>query len=93
VMLLKIGDLVFTEWSHNGSLRAYKEGNNNTPQLYKKTYHGTDLRTAQSIDFHDGMNINPGLVHSHSDNGTWQRKARDFIRSHTGANMNDRDII
>jgi len=93
VMLLKIGDLVFTEWSHNGSLRAYKESDKNTPKLYRKTYHGTDLRNAQSIDFHDGMNLNPGLVHSHSDKGTWQRKARDFIKSNTGANMNDREII
>jgi hypothetical protein len=74
-------------------LRAYKESDKNTPKLYRKTYHGTDLRNAQSIDFHDGMNLNPGLVHSHSDKGTWQRKARDFIKSNTGANMNDREII
>jgi hypothetical protein len=93
VMLLKIGDLIFTEWSHNGSLRAYREGDKNTPKLYSRTYHGTDLRSAQSIDFHDGMNLNPGLVHSHSDRGTWQRKARDFIKTHTGATMHDREII
>jgi hypothetical protein len=93
VMFLKIGDLVFTEWSHNGSLRAYREGLETTPKFYQRSYHGADLRSAVSLDFHDGMNVNPGLVHSHSDRGTWQRKARDFIRGHTGVSMNDWEIV
>jgi hypothetical protein len=93
VMFLKIGDLVFTEWSHNGSLRAYRDGYEKTPRLYQKSYHGADLRAAMSLDFHDGSNINPGLVHSHSDKGTWQRKARDFIRSNTGVAMSDWEIV
>jgi hypothetical protein len=93
VMFLKIGDLVFTEWSHNGSLRAYREGHEHTPRLYQTSYHGADVRSAVSMDFHDGLNMNPGLVHSHSDKGTWQRKARDFIRGKTGVNMNDWEIL
>ena len=93
VMFLKIGNLVFMEWSHNGSLRAYSDASAQAPNLYQKSYHGGDLRSAVSMDFHDGMNINPGLVHSHSDKGTWQRKARDFIRTKTGVRMIDREII
>lgn len=93
VMFLKIGGLVFSEWSHNGSLRAYREGELDTPKLYAKSYHGADLRAAQSMDFHDGANLNPSLVHSHSDKGTWQRKARDFIRSNTGVTMSDWEIV
>jgi hypothetical protein len=93
VLFLKIGDLVFTEWSHNGSLRAYRNDYAQAPKLYQISYHGADLRSAVSMDFHDGLNINPGLVHSHSDKGTWQRKARDFIRSNTGVTMNDWEIL
>lgn len=93
VMFLRIGDIVFTEWSHNGSLRAFRHGFDQAPVMYQRSYHGTDLRSAVSMDFHGGMNMNPGLVHSHSDKGTWQRKARDFIRIHTGVKMNDREII
>ena len=93
VMFLKIGEFVFTEWSHNGSLRAFRHGGEQAPSLYQKRYHGADLRAAVSMDFHGGMNLNPGLVHSHSDKGTWQRKARDFIKAHTGVKMNDREII
>jgi hypothetical protein len=45
------------------------------------------------MDFHDGLNQNPELRHMNSDGGTWQRKARDFIRQHTGIHLNDRDIL
>lgn len=93
VLLLKIGGLIFTEWSHNGSLRAYREGSSNAPRLYQSTYHGADLRSAASMDFHDGMNLRPELMHAHSEKGSWQRKARDFIRRHTGAYLVDAEIV
>lgn len=93
VLLLKIGHLVFTEWSHNGSLRAFSEDDPNSPGLYQDGYHGDDLRAAVSMDFHDGMNERPQLTHSHSDRGTWQRKARDFIRRETGIHLEDWDIL
>lgn len=92
VLLLKVGNLVFTEWSHNGSLRAYREGDPHAPKLYQRTYYGEDLRAALSMDFHDGMNANPELRHMNSEGGTWQRKARDLIRRHTGVNMRDAQI-
>lgn len=93
VLLLKIGHLVFSEWSHNGSLRAYPEGSVGAPELYRNSYHGTDLRAALSMDFHDGFNQNPELRHMNSTGGTWQRKARDFIRQNTGIYLNDREIL
>lgn len=93
VLLLKMGNLLFVEWSHNGSLRAYEYGLKHTPQLYQRSYSGEDLRVEPSMDFHDGWNMNPSLVHSHSDKGTWQRKARDFIRAQTGVTMSDREIL
>lgn len=93
VLLLKIGHLVFTEWSHNGSLRAYVDGERGTPRLYAAEYHGTDLRAPISMDFHGGMNVNPELRHMNSTGGTWQRKARDFIRQQTGVFVSDREIL
>lgn len=93
VLLLKIGDLVFTEWSHNGSLRAYLDGSPQAPQLYQSSYHGADLRSSASMDFHDGLNMRPELTHSHSGKGTWQRKARDFIRRHSNVHLSDVEIL
>ncbi|MFC3147241.1 EH signature domain-containing protein [Piscinibacterium candidicorallinum] len=93
VMLLRIGQLVFTEWSHNGSLRAYAETDPDAPRLYQSSYHGADLRDAESMDFHDGMNERPQLTHFNSQGGGWQRKARDFIRRHTGIHLDDEEIL
>lgn len=93
VLLLRIGDLVFTEWSHNGSLRAYREGSTGAPTFYRALYHAYDLRTPASLDFHFGQNQNPELRHLHSQSGSWQRKARDFISRYTSVYLTDRDIL
>ena len=93
VLLFRLGDLLFTEWSHNGSLRAYREGSGNGPRLYEKAYSANELRAMVSLDFHQGFNERPQLTHSNSSGGTWQRKARDFIRRRTGVRMQDREIL
>jgi hypothetical protein len=93
VLLLKIGDLIFTEWSHNGSLRASHQSDEMAPNLYQNIYQGAALRSIVSMDFHYGMNVNPQLVHSNSSGGTWQRKARDFICRHTGVCLTDENIL
>lgn len=93
VLLLKIGGLVFTEWSHNGALRAYLEASPDAPTLYRNAYHGAELRARPSLDFHDAANAKPELTHANSDKGSWQRKARDFIRRHTGIHLGDREIL
>jgi len=93
VLLLRIGDLIFTEWSHNGSLRAYREGSAGAPTFYRTRYHAYDLRTHASMDFHFGQNQNPELRHVHSHSGSWQRKARDFISRFTNVYLGDRDIL
>ena len=92
VLLLKIGGLVFSEWSHNGSLRAFRESSTGAPTLYRSLYNGYDLREPESLDFHDGQNVNPQLTHAASDHGTWQRKARDFINRETGLYLATRAI-
>lgn len=93
VLLLRIGHIVLSEWSHNGSLRACRDDDPDAPDLYQRSYHGAELRSVTSMDFHDGMNQNPELRHMNSAGGTWQRKARDFIRRHTGVHLDDRQIL
>lgn len=93
VLLLRIGDLVFSEWSHSGSLRAYPEDDSGAPRFYQLSYHGQTLREAQSLDFHGGLNMRPELRHTHSEYGTWQRKARDMIRQRTGIHLGDWEIL
>jgi EH_Signature domain len=92
ILLMKIGDIIFCEWSHNGRLRAQKINSPLAPVLYKKTYHGPDLRF-ESLDFNNRQNEEPGLVHFSSENSGWQRRARDFIAQNVGINVPLAELI
>lgn len=95
VLLLKLANLTFVEWSHNGSLRAFREDGVDTPSLYDNYYESSKLRDARSIDFHgpDSGNTHPYLYHHRSEEGTWQRKARDLIRRETNIYIRDAEIL
>jgi hypothetical protein len=86
ILLIKIGNIIFCEWSHNGRLRAQRINSPLAPELYKKTYHGPDLRF-ESLDFNNGQNEDSGLVHFSSESSGWQRRARDFITQNVGVNV------
>lgn len=93
VLFLRIGQIVFMEWSHNGSLRACTQDDPQLPAMYQAEYRGDELREVISIDFHRGLNERPQLTHSNSERGTWQRKARDFIAEYTGVKLSDQAIL
>ena len=44
VLIMKVGDLVVTEWSHMGKVRFYSRTNGRIPELYKKVYPVTRIR-------------------------------------------------
>jgi hypothetical protein len=93
VLFLRIGQIVFMEWSHNGSLRACLNDDPRLPALYQPEYRGEQLRDVVSLDFHNGINERPQLTHANSEGGTWQRKARDFIADQTGVRLSDQAIL
>lgn len=93
VLLLRIGQMMFMEWSHNGSLRACAYTDADVPAMYQPEYRGEELRAVVSYDFHNGQNQRPQLMHMNSEGGTWQRKARDFIAQHTGVRLSDQAIL
>lgn len=93
VLFLRIGHMIFMEWSHNGSLRACAYSDADVPTMYLPEYRGEELREVVSYDFHNGQNQRPELRHMYSEGGTWQRKARDFIAQHTGVRLSDKAIL
>jgi hypothetical protein len=45
VLLLRIGDLVISEWTHSGKMRIFANGSAHTPVFYQQTYHPHLIRS------------------------------------------------
>ncbi|MEC4726800.1 EH signature domain-containing protein [Shewanella sp. D64] len=73
-LILRIGNLIITEWSHSGSYRAWLDTSKYTPRFYLTEYSKQML--VQMPYLEEG--------HHGSVNGGWQSKLSDFIKSYTG---------
>lgn len=95
VIVFKIGDLILVEGSHNRSLRAFFERDDaiNARRFFKNGLVDSVTLNIRSLDFHGGENIKPELPHLHSETGWWQKKARNLIKHHTGANLPEWEIL
>lgn len=85
VLLLRIGPLVFAEWSHNGPLRAWKA--EQAPKLAAKSYTGAELKRPclPFPDYRNGRTGNQdtsGLWHTGAANYVWQRRAALLLARH-----------
>lgn len=85
VLLLRIGNLVLCEWSHNGKLRAWPTDWKNAPQLYRARYTREDL-TGKCLPFPPnaltgsrGAPDGSGLSHVGAPRGNWQGSASELI--------------
>jgi hypothetical protein len=72
VLLMKIGDLTISEWTHDGKVRFYRSRNSAAPALYKLRYDPDVLRGDARTDHYK--------VHL----GDWQWDVAQFIREVTG---------
>lgn len=91
ILLIKIGHIIFCEWSHDGKLRAQRIDAASAPKMYERIYESEALRF-QSMDFNNGLTKDPGLVHFSSQNGGWQERARLFIQKSTGIRMAQTEV-
>ena len=91
VLLIRIGQILFCEWSHNGRLRAQRIDSALAPTMYRPYYESDDLRF-QSLDFNNGQLLDPGLVHFNSTSGGWQDRARVFVRKQTGIRLTQAEV-
>lgn len=83
VLIMQIGSLIITEWSHSGKFRVWHTGNREAPQFYKRVYHRFELiRAADYEGSHHG-----------AVNGRWQEKLSDYIGSHTGIRVSLRELM
>lgn len=77
VLLLRIGNLVIADWSHNGKCRIWREGDRQAPLLYRRGYEASDLRVGAKFE----------ITHHSSSTGGWQGKIHDQIRDLTGIRL------
>lgn len=93
-LLMRVGDLVFCEWSHNGSLRAWLAKGQTTPRLGQPSYDATNLRQ-KCLPFPPnwrgtgGSADDRGLRHMGSPSGHWQGSVARLIAQRTRLRLNE----
>ena len=86
VLILRIGQLLITDWSHNGKYRIWNEGTASgrpIPKPYRRTYSRQEL--VRDPD-HGGS-------HHGSENGRWQAHLASYIAKQTGIRLGSRDYM
>jgi len=87
VLMVRIGHILFCDWSHQGRLRAIASNSKQAPKLYQSTYELFQLRFPTPLDFNQGRLDDPGLLHTDSELGGWQSVAREFIAREVGVEV------
>jgi hypothetical protein len=107
VLLIRMGDLVMSEWSNVGPVRAWAVGETNCPRLYRGTYR-RDRRRGDDIDglrehglnFPDhpatgngGSHDGKGLWHRQPEKGLWQGCAAALLRNRLRVSLTPADYM
>ena len=72
VILLKIGELVVSEWTHEGKVRFYRTSNPKKQVFYKESYSSANLRSDDAPDYFK------------RHQGNWQLDVENYIYQVTG---------
>ena len=72
VLIMRIGDLTISEWTHDGKVRFYRSRNSARPDFYKLRYDPEVLRRDSKAD-HFKVHL-----------GAWQEDVADYIYQITG---------
>lgn len=83
VLLLKVGDLTITEWSHVGKYRIWRADNQAAPGFYRREYRRHDLVTDPDRD---------GSHHG-SESGRWQERLSRAIREETSISIPLKELL
>lgn len=95
VLLLRIGPLVISEWSHNGKMRAFPAAR--APRFWQSSYSRSDL-TLPGLSFPPDprrpgstASDSTGLAHMGSGTGVWQRRAARLLAQHASVVLTEAD--
>jgi hypothetical protein len=82
VLIMRIGELIITEWSHSGSYRVW-HSEQLAPVFYKKHYNRDDVIIASDLT---------GSHHG-NERGGWQERLSTHIRDLTGLKVASKDYM
>jgi hypothetical protein len=84
VLIMRIGQFMVCDWSHNGRCIIWPLSDGGAPSLYRLRYYSGDL--APRLEPDGGLDVR----HHGSNNYTWQREINGFIRQHVGKGVSER---
>lgn len=95
VLLLRVRNTVFCEWSHNGKLRAWPVDWKTAPKLYQSSYTREDV-TGAGLPFppnprygSNGSRDSNGLSHTSSDRSRWQGSVARMLADRANIHLTD----
>lgn len=93
-LLLRLRGLVVFVGTHNASCRVWDETSPAAPELRRTKFRFTDIVTNPRNDLQiDPMANDTGIRQAGAENGTWQRKLRDFLRRKIGVTISDNELM
>lgn len=82
VLILRMGDLIIADFSHNGKCRLWDTRNERAPKPYDKNYDRTDLINSRA---------DSEYIHSNSSGYLWQGRVASEINNITGIKVSQRE--
>lgn len=93
-LLLRVRGLVVFVGTHNASCRIWDETSHAAPDLRRKRFRYNEIVTSPRGDLQiDKLANNTGIRQAGAENGTWQRKLRDFLRNKIGVTIQDTELM
>jgi hypothetical protein len=92
LLLMKMGRLVLSEWSHLGVVRAWDSQSSRCPGLYLRRYLTADLQEP-SLNFPGGAPTPRGLMHSMTKAGLWQGRVAALLKDKLNLDLSPRDYL
>ncbi len=88
VLLLRIGDGIVADWSHNGKYNIWMDHSDATaPQLYKSQYGSDELRIIEGASGNYDTRRKVSRSHTSPDRYGWQNHASEVLYRMTGVRV------
>ncbi len=88
---MRVGTLVFAEWSYNGKCRAWAADDKLCPEIGSPNYHTSDFQRLSMMI--DPRYASDGISHINSEAGYWQSLLAKFIRDRTRIQVTPREYM